>query len=421
MIDTALPYGLWFCADVLDVQAVEVNAVCLGLGYSWEDLRHCREFMTQFKTIFVPVADDGKRTEIIREIESYIPDVPILTPKKSAFHGCGSIHELREKGGLSAVDKLLYDAEERPTRGLISLADVEQTDMSQIPCVLSGFRELDLSIGGFYAGEVSVWTECRGEGKSTLLGQLLVGAINQGFPVCAYSGELPAWRFKQWVVLQAAGPENVVAKTDTYSGKPFCSVSPSVQTQIDEWWKNRFFLYDNQGGGDVNRILSIFEYACRRYGCCVFLVDNLMTARLHGESETDYYRAQSEFTGRLVEFAKKNEVHVHLVAHPRKGDKNSRLDADDVGGSGDVTNRADNVFSLKRLSDEEAKQNGFHSVLSVLKNRAFGSTISIGLDFDEPSRRFYKALTGNASKKLGWAFFEQQVLWEVQDDAGKPY
>ena len=101
----------------------------------------------------------------------------------------------------------------------------------------------------------------------------------------------------------------MTTKTDSYSGKPFYSVPLLVQNRIDEWWKNKFFLYDNQGGGDTNRILSIFEYACRRYGCCVFLVDNLMTARFHGENEADYYRAQSEFTGRLVEFAKKNEVH----------------------------------------------------------------------------------------------------------------
>lgn len=78
-----------------------------------------------------------------------------------------------------------------------------------------------------------------------------------------------------------------------------------------------------------------------------------------------------------------------------------------------MTNRADNVFSLKRLSSEEAEQNGFHTVLSVLKNRAFGSTISVGLDFDEPSRRFYKAVTGNPKKKLGWECSRQQVLQEV--------
>ena len=73
-----------------------------------------------------------------------------------------------------------------------------------------------------------------------------------------------------------------------------------------------------------------YEDRIRRY-------DNLMTARL-AASERDFYRAQGTFTGRLVEFAKRNEVHVHLVAHPRKTDRERPLDADDVGGSGEVTN-----------------------------------------------------------------------------------
>ena len=63
--------------------------------------------------------------------------------------------------------------------------------------------------------------------------------------------------------------------------------------------------------------------------------------------EGDYFRAQSNFAGRLVQFAKTRGVHVHLVAHPRKSDKTRKhLSSDDVGGSGDLTNRADNVFIL---------------------------------------------------------------------------
>lgn len=422
MMDPALSSGLWFCADLLDVQAVDVNAVCLGLGCSWDDLKYCHDFLLNFKFVFIPVAEEGKRTEIVQAIETHVTGITILTPCAGAFGSCKSIHELRDNAGLGAVDKLLYGAIERPAHGLLDLAEVERADMSGIPNVLSGFPELDRSIGGFYAGELSIWTGRRGEGKSTILGQLLVDSINQGFPVCAYSGELPAWRFKQWVMLQAAGPDNIETKTDMVSGKQYYTVNRFVREQIDAWWKGRFFLYDNQisSGSDEDSILDIFEYAVRRYGCCVFLVDNLMTARLHGSGDADYYRAQSNFTGRLVEFAKKNDVHVHLVAHPRKADKNSRLEADDVGGSGDVTNRADNVFSLKRLSEQEAENKGFQCVLSVLKNRSFGSTISVGLNFDEPSRRFYKAGTGNPHQKLGWEFVEQQAIQEVQDGADMP-
>ena len=86
MMDPALPSGLWFCSDLLDVQAVDINAACLGLGCSWEDLKHCRDFLAQYKSIFVPVANEDRRGEIIQQLESYAPSTPILTPRDGAFH-----------------------------------------------------------------------------------------------------------------------------------------------------------------------------------------------------------------------------------------------------------------------------------------------------------------------------------------------
>ena len=218
-----------------------------------------------------------------------------------------------------------------------------------------------------------------------------------------------------------AGPENVEKMQDRWSGKEFFSVSPLIQKRIDEWWKGKFFLYDNRlaSASDEDSILSVFEYTARRYGCCVFLVDNLMTARFSASADRDFYRAQSNFTGRLVEFAKKNEVHVHLVAHPRKSQ--GQLDADDISGSGEITNRADNVFSLQRLTDEDADKQGYQAVLRVLKNRSFGASISLGLGFEESSRRFYKVGTGSPNKKYGWEVCGEQELVELPDETETPF
>ena len=86
---------------------------------------------------------------------------------------------------------------------------------------------------------------------------------------------------------------------DRWSGKEFFSVSPLIQKRIDEWWKGKFFLYDNRlaSASDEDSILSVFEYTARRYGCCVFLVDNLMTARFSTSADRDFYRAQSNLQG----------------------------------------------------------------------------------------------------------------------------
>lgn len=399
--------SLWLVRDVFDVDAVQGNAVSLASGCQPEDLSNCEPFFSAFPSVFVAVSEPELADATADMIAEYVPSVSVLTPKKGAFGNHKSVREVFEVGGEKAVNRLLMGAVERNASGLLDIADVERTDPMSIPSVLSGIKALDSSIGGFAASELSVWTGKRGSGKSTLLGQMMLDAIDQGHNVCAYSGELSAWRFKQWTALQAAGPQNVEMATDRFSGKSFYRVSDEAMTKIDDWWRQRFFLYDNKiaAASDENSILSVFEYAVRRYGCSVFLVDNLMTARFSTSAERDFFRAQSNFTGRLVEFAKKFEVHVHLVAHPRKAQ--GHLEADDVSGSGDITNRADNVFSLDRLSEKDAQTQGYDAALKVLKNRSFGETPHIGLCYDPSTRRYVKP--GEQDKHYAWELLNQEI------------
>lgn len=413
--------SLWFVRDVLDVDALGSNAVSLAGGTEFEDFRDCEPFLAAFPAVFLALADGDMVSTVADALAEFAPSVPVLKPAPGTFRDHANVREVLAAGGQKAVDHLMIGAVECPAAGLLDLATVERQNPGDTPSVLSGIRELDRAIGGFYPGELSVWTGRRGGGKSTLLGQLLLESLDQGFPVCAYSGELPAWRFKQWIALQAAGPEHVVERQDRHSGKTFYNVPPMIQKRLDEWWKGRFMLFDNRYPGDEDSILRLFEYAVRRYGVCVFLVDNLMTTQFSSSSDRDFYRAQSNFTGRLVEFAKRNEVHVHLVAHPRKTDSGRTLEADDIGGSGDVSNRADNAFSLTRLNDQEAENRGFKTVLRVLKNRSFGELVSIGLDYEPASRRFFKAGTMNPNKRYGWELSGPQQVMELPEGTATPF
>ena len=136
-----------------------------------------------------------------------------------------------------------------------------------------------------------------------------------------------------------------------------------------------------------------------------------MTARL--KADRDYYRAQSMFTRRLAEFCKATKTHVHLVAHPRKVERGKSVDdSDEVSGAADITNLADNVISVRRLT--EPGEDGHDTELSVLKARERGVRGKIGLCFYPPSRRFY-APYGTPGKKYGWAYMRQQEFAECAD------
>lgn len=273
-----------------------------------------------------------------------------------------------------------------PVYGLLDLADIIPVDVIHSPKVKSGISSIDADIQGFLMGELSVWSGKSGQGKSTLLGQVLLNAVEVGESVCAYSGELRADRFQYWVNLQAAGRENIIPYKDASGGKEYGVLRQEIVKQIREWYRGKFWLYDNSiaDNGEETSVLKVFQYAAKRYGCKVFLVDNLMTSRFTARNDNDFYRAQSNFVGELVHFAKAYGVHVHLVAHPRK--TSGKLGKDDISGTADINNRADNVFTVDRAGENEP----LSASVTILKNRSFGiQDQEYGLHFDTLSKRFW--------------------------------
>ena len=115
------------------------------------------------------------------------------------------------------------------------------------------------------------------------------------------------------------------------------------------------------------------------------LLDNLMTA-LDVGIDADLYRAQGKFVDKLVKMAKRQNVAIILVVHPRKN-RFSSDDTDEVSGSADITNKVDIVMTYKKvkgLPDDER-------VLTVSKNRLTGKLAvgekAIPLFYDEASKR----------------------------------
>lgn len=395
---------LWWCLDAEDVLTVGENAVCKAATVSWAELEESGDVLSEiiglYEFVLVCAPPGPDRDELVDHLTAFLY-TPVLVPGEKAFRGCSSVGQLMDLGGQKALNALLYEAQEIPMQGVLDIAEVECSQRLDAKRVLSGFRELDAGIGGFSSGELSVWTGKRGNGKSTLLSQILLEAVNQGHRVCAYSGELPARQFKQVMFQQAAGPDGVKRREDERTGRVFYEVEPETAQNINEWWRRRLFLTDikRENCHDERQILKLFEYAHRRHGCDVFLVDNIMTAQLKDAAALGYWQAQSAFTGRLVAFAKGRGVHVHLVAHPRKTDK--LLDADDVGGSVDITNRADNVLKVERVAEDKVETAGYNMRLTVLKNREFGTMPKVRLNFDPASRRFYPAGTANG-RAFSW-------------------
>ena len=230
----------------------------------------------------------------------------------------------------------------------------------------------------------------------------MLEAIEQGFSVCAYSGELPGPIFRYWIELQAAGRNNLIAKKDEYQEEKVYYVDPRAINRIREWHYDKFFLYDSFGGVTDETLLKIFEYAAMRYNCKVFLVDNLMATAIDGASDSGYYRRQADFVRQAKEFSVKHDVHVHIVAHPRKAE--GRLTKFDVAGLAEITNWADNVFGLHRVGENDEQEiRSLDTLIDVFKCRFTGKQNEVvGLLFDNVSRRFYMPTIDRKYYAYGW-------------------
>ncbi|CAM3885141.1 AAA family ATPase [Roseateles saccharophilus] len=205
------------------------------------------------------------------------------------------------------------------------------------PCLLLGQREFDWF--EFRPGELTVWTGYNGHGKSLLNNQILLGLLHQGERACVFSGEMhPAQQGKR-LVKQATG-----------LAKP----SPAYIDAVGEWLSDRMWLFNVQGSATIARLLEVFAYASRRYGVRHFVIDSLMMTDVP-EDGPGSMTAQKQAVQKLTDFAKRFGVHVHLIAHPRKGRDESQAPGKlDVAGSSKITDAADNVFTVWSARRDES-------------------------------------------------------------------
>jgi len=102
--------------------------------------------------------------------------------------------------------------------------------------------------------------------------------------------------------------------------------------------------------------------------------------------------AQKEAVQKITGFAKRTNSHVHLVAHPRKAKDESQAPGKlDVGGSGRITDAADNVFSVWSARKEESEpENDKPDALLELHKQRNGDTqhTKLWLYFNKPAMQF---------------------------------
>lgn len=379
------------------------NAVSVptgAMGFTW--VQNCWEWLQKFEDVIVFGDCEGDKITLVDELSKRLPKLKVIPVEY--YLGEKDANDILRKYGTQALVEAVEHAQIQPVRRIKRLADVERVDLSTLPKIETGIKEIDRAIGGIHFGQVTLLTGKRGEGKSTFMSQIAAEALNQGYKILAYSGELADYHFKSWLDFQLAGNRNVEAKKNRF-GDDWYSIPGVVSERINSWYSDEAYIYDNnviEDDNELEGLLITVEKAIQRYGINLVCIDNLMTA-IDIDVRDDLYRAQSKFVHGLKKMAVKYNVAVILVAHPRKGNNGDKnFDNDDISGSGDITNRVDVVMCYSRSKDES----NYDSQVVITKNRLTGVLISnqnpVKLLYSPKSKRITSLLSGEPDKVYGW-------------------
>lgn len=363
-----------------------VSVPCGCDNLKW--IEECWEFLEKFNEITIFGDNDVPGKQMVNNIVKRLGEARCSVvenyPLKANGAECKDANEILCECGEFELIEALDSAKEIPIRGIIDLADVIPEDPTSITRIKTNVPDLDKAIDGLRMGAITVFTGKAGHGKSTLAGTLLLNAIEQGYNCMAYSGELNQGEFQNWINLQAAGSDYITLKYDPIKDEKVPYVPQDVSDAIRRWYKGKLLIYNNDEVFEENQaksIIKIFESAAMRYGCKLFLVDNLMTTTGDSDEET---RAQIRFVNMIKRFAKKYMVHVILVAHPRKlATGKTKIGQDDVAGSSAIVNLAHSAIVVEKPN------------LRVIKSRATGKLVTIRCVYCPDSHRIYQANVGD--------------------------
>jgi archaellum biogenesis ATPase FlaH len=257
----------------------------------------------------------------------------------------------------------------------------------------TGIEELDKELMKIFTGGVTLLTGLPSAGKTTFLNQIVLHAMDSGYKTFLFSRELLNGMSKGWFSQVAAGRRNMHPIT-LPNGNQFHVTNEDAKEDITKYYDDMFYIYKDEEENSEDKLFESMELCATKKGLRLFIIDNLMTVQLKADAGSDTNKAQTDFMNRLIKFSMKYDVAVICIAHPRKIQGGADIGLFDVAGSQNIVNLATRTIGLKRVKEADKmntsnKYYGFDVIISIIKDRIFGSTKDIPVYYDKIDRRFF--------------------------------
>lgn len=250
----------------------------------------------------------------------------------------------------------------------------------------------------FRTGEMTIWGGINGHGKSLVTAFVGLHLMSQGQKICISNFELKPHQTIERMARMFCGMNPYSTE---FQGDDAIASFEALYDHFAEWSNGKLWIYDQHGMAEASKVIGVTRYCARELKIDHIFVDNLAKC-VKGE---DDYNGQKLFVDQLFTSARDENIHVHLVHHLRKSNKETDfIDKNDFKGSGSITDQPDNLIGVWRnkAKENDVKLKGSMSkmvddpdvVLKVFKQRNYEGSVDdepqISLWFDRDSWQ-YKA------------------------------
>lgn len=399
------------------IEAGFKNAVSVPLGSSnlhWIDEN--LEWLDQFESIIICADNDDAGVKMQKECvprlgswRTKVVDIPAV-PIGNTGRVTKDLNEILYVCGKDKVLELILDAKDSPVPSVADLSDVEPTEYEDVDGVTTGLKAIDDELMRLFFGTLTIVSGQPGSGKSSLLTQLACNSLDNDIGTWLFSGELPNGVEKSWFNYIFAGPRNIT-NAISRRGNPYKKISTTTLAEINKTYKGRWHIYRDDYDNTLDKLIASMTDTVRKYGARCLILDNFMC--IDTETSEEELRSQTDTIKKLIEFAKKYQVAVILVCHPRKMDAGTNVGIYDIAGTSNIVNLAHRTIGLRRVTDAERENAAKYSekrrqllkydvIVTIVKDRMFGrQNIDVGLYYDPASRRFFSDMD-EYDRRFSW-------------------
>lgn len=325
-------------------------------------------------------------------------------------HDCKDANDVLVKDGAKRLHEIIAQAKPYPIDGLYSTVDVREAvvdlyDVGLKPGLSTGWSSVDQHYTARTC-EMSIITGIPGSGKSTWLDALTVNLH-----------QLHGWKFafcspENWPVQR-----HIAGITEKIIRKPFACHTITAQRMTKEDLEEAlrimdqsfFFTQLQDQDMTIDGVLNVMQAAISRHGVKGIVLDPWNELEYHRPANLSETEFVSESLGKIRRFARMNDVHVWIVAHPTKLKRRDdgtypvpRLY--DISGSAHFYNKADNGISIYRR-DPRKSEVEIH--VQKIRFREVGKLGQVNLKFSKDCGVFLES--------VGKSSDQQQIEAQEED------